>query len=200
MIHALLGSILFLVQPCFADVDLSQVDTFLQGDTFDAAFHNGDLSVIETKSCIGAFCDSPYDTQFSIKSVSPDQALCLGAKMDGSPISQVTILGSDWRAMSQNRIRFEIHSLELGGFKVTLNGINSSSATVVLNGNSKTVPTRVVRLEARGAAGLTIQETVEVASGLGGMGQLVSKVVDHGTMGTDTFTVLRIVRESVGSR
>lgn len=114
--------------------------------------------------------------------------------MDGTPISQVTIFESDWRAMSQNRIRVEIHSLEVGGFKVGLSGLRSSSATVLVNGNPKTVPTRVVTLEAMGAAGMKILETVEVAPGLGGIGQLVRKVVDRGAMGTDTFTVVRIIR------
>ena len=178
--------LLFLTQTCFA-FDLSDVDTFLQTDRFETAFQEHTQTVIETKSCILSICDSAYQTKFIIQSVLPDQAVILGEKMDGTQISQQTVTKSDWLDLKQNRVRFKIRDLESAGYQVSIADVEISSMTISVNGQAQKLPTRIVKLEGVNPLGMKATTTVEVAAGLGGMGQLVRE-----DKSGDTFTVLQI--------
>jgi hypothetical protein len=185
---------LYLLPLFFAAPDLSSVDVFLAGDRFENAFHLGEKAVIETASCLGTFCDKPYENSFVITSVTPAAAVSEGVGSDGRPFSENSIPRADWDSLQQNRVRFELRSLEQAGYRIEITSISPGSVSVELNGQPTRVETRVVVVSGVNGAGMKTAEILEVAPGLGGVAQLVRRHLDHGSLGSDTFTVVSVSR------
>jgi hypothetical protein len=171
---------------------LSDVDAFLNTDTFQVAFHAGNHATIETKDCLMKHCEAAYQTQSFVVSADGEKAVIEGRKMDGAVFSRENISLADWQSSNQNRVRMHMETMAQGGFNVTVTDVGHSSIDLLVNGHKETHATMYVDLSGSNSVGMKVHERLEVAPGLGATGQLVRDKQDHGNLGVTTYTVVEI--------
>lgn len=190
-----LSIILLITSTAFGSTDLSTLDSFLAADRFETAFQNGDLAVVEKKSCVASICDR-FQVTFKVTSVNEIEAQVRTEKSDGTLIAETSVSKTDWENSLHNRLRSQIQSMESYGFVVEVQSIDPAQTTIQINGQSQNIETRLVTLLGRSGAGMTTTQKFEISSGIGAIAQFL-RSTEKKTVGTESSTVLRVIRDSI---
>jgi hypothetical protein len=177
---------------------LAKVDAFLGQPDFTSAFHSRDAWTYHQKSCIGQGGSGPCDEMDSRMDVEIGSDAKLTTSVGDHATNVQSITRENWCEWLGNTVRIEIAGLNSSGFAVSVDQIETSTATVEVNGQTQVLESRKISLTGNNSGSITSREVLEVVNGLPGIAQLVFLKKTSASFfggGVDTLSLTTFHRE-----